>query len=88
VEQSLAPPQSPRFCVTAAVNQSTFDGLFVKHTRAFMQIKDVDAETVLGLLMIRIFLAIESPARKQRVIDFAQSVLDEEKCTANTTDNR
>jgi hypothetical protein len=54
-----------------------------------MQIKDVDAETALGLLMIRIFLAIESPARKQRVIDFAQSVLDEEETAANhTTDNR
>jgi hypothetical protein len=54
-----------------------------------MQIKDVDAETAFGLLMIRVFLAIESPARKQRVIDFAQSVLDEEETAANhTTDNR
>jgi hypothetical protein len=54
-----------------------------------MKIKDVDAETVLGLLMIRTFLAIGCPARKQRVIDFAQSVLDEEKRAANhSTDNR
>jgi hypothetical protein len=54
-----------------------------------MQSKDVDAETAFGLLMIRIFLAIESPARKQRVIDFAQSVLDEEKTAAElTSDNR
>ena len=39
--------------------------------------------------MTKIFLAIESPARKQRVIDFAQSVLDEEKTTAkHTVDNK
>jgi hypothetical protein len=57
--------------------------------RASDQIKDVDAETAFGLLMIRIFFAIESPARKQRVIEFAQSVLDEEESAANhTTDNR
>jgi hypothetical protein len=83
------PPRSPRFCVTAAANQSTFGSVFVKHTRAFMQIKDVDAETVFGLLMIRTFLAIECPARKQRVIDFARSVLDEEKPSGNRpTGNR
>jgi hypothetical protein len=53
-----------------------------------MKIKDVDAQTALGLLMIQIFLAIRSPAGKQRVIDFAQSVLDEEKIPAEHTDSR